>query len=108
MISWVIIELPPGDFIDVYILELVGASGKAGSSQSMGLMNTEEMERVLRDQYGLNKPTYVRYAKWVWRMFHGDLGNSLEFVKPVTEVVGERLLLTVILGWIAIAGLQLD
>ena len=98
MLSWVIIELPPGDFIDVYILELVGASGKAGSGNNLGLMNTEEMERVLREQYGLNKPIYFRYGKWIWRMFHGDLGNSLEFVKPVTEVVGERLLLTVILA----------
>ena len=94
MISWVIIELPPGDYIDIYILDLTG--GTANFNEAT-LGNTE-MREALSQQFGLDKPTYIRYGKWVWRMFHGDLGNSLEFVKPVTEVVGERLLLTVILA----------
>ena len=50
MISWVIIELPPGDFIDIYIKELAG-----GMSEEIVLQNTEELERVLREQFGLDK-----------------------------------------------------
>ena len=94
MLSWVIIELPPGDYIDIYILDLTG--GTANFNEV--LLGNTELREALSKQFGLDKPTYVRYAKWIWRMFHGDLGNSLEFVKPVTEVVGERLLLTVILA----------
>ena len=94
VLSWVIIELPPGDYIDIYILDLTG--GTANFNEA--LLGNTELREALSEQFGLDKPTYFRYGKWIWRMFHGDLGNSLEFVKPVTEVVGERLLLTVILA----------
>ena len=93
MISWVIIELPPGDFIDVYVEELF--HGNLGWGGNMG----DVIEEGLRQQYGLDSSSYVRYSKWMWRMLsEGDLGMSLEFGKPVTEVVAERLLLTVILA----------
>ena len=92
-ISWVIIELPPGDFVDMYVEELIG--GNIGEG---GGFLVDVIEAGLRQQYGLDSPSYVRYSKWMWRMMQGDLGVSLEFGKPVTEVIGERLLLTVILA----------
>ena len=92
-ISWVIIELPPGDFVDMYVEELIG--GNIGEG---GGFLVDVIEEGLRQQYGLDAPSYVRYGKWMWRMMQGDLGVSLEFGKPVTEVVAERLLLTVILA----------
>ena len=92
-ISWVIIELPPGDFVDMYVEELIG--GNIGEG---GGFLVDVIEEGLRQQYGLDSPSYVRYSKWMWRMMQGDLGVSLEFGKPVTEVIGERLLLTVILA----------
>ena len=92
-ISWVIIELPPGDFIDMYVEELLGGSWASGGALS------ETIESGLRDQYGLNDPSIVRYGRWMYRMLlQGDMGVSLEFQKPVTEVIGERLLLTIILA----------
>ena len=92
-ISWVIIELPPGDFIDMYVEELLGGSWASGGALS------EVIETGLREQYGLNDPSIVRYGRWMFRMvFQGDMGVSLEFQKPVTEVIGERLLLTIILA----------
>ncbi len=103
MISWVIIELPPGDYIDIYILDLTG--GTANFNEAT-LGNTE-MREALSQQFGLDKPTYIRYGKWVWRMFHGDLGNSLEFVKPVTEVVGERLILVAIIDTLPVKKLNI-
>jgi peptide/nickel transport system permease protein len=92
-ISWVIIELPPGDFVDMYVEELIG--GNIGEG---GGFLVDVIEEGLRKQYGLDSPSYVRYSKWMWRMLHGDLGISLEFGQPVTKVIGERLLLTVILA----------
>ncbi len=92
-ISWVIIELPPGDFIDMYVEELLGGSWASGGALS------ETIESGLRDKYGLNDPSIVRYGRWTYRMLlQGDMGVSLEFQKPVTEVIGERLLLTIILA----------
>ena len=91
MISWVIIELPPGDYIDIYILNFTGGVGGT-------MYSTPEMREGLSMQFGLDKPTYIRYGKWMWRMLQGDLGMSLEFGLPVTKVIGERLLMTVILA----------
>ena len=94
MISWLVIELPPGNYVDVYIEELI----QGGSKFAGDMLNDPELRGALEEQFGLNKPSYVRYAKWIWRMLHGDLGNSTEYEKPVTEVIGERLLMTIILA----------
>ncbi len=94
-ISWIIIELPPGDFVDMYVEELLGGGGDY--SAGAGYIG-DVMEKNLRQQYGLDAPTHVRYGKWMWRMMSGDLGLSLEFGEPVTHVIGERLLLTIILA----------
>jgi peptide/nickel transport system permease protein len=93
MISFVVIQLPPGDFVDQYILELLAGGGLLGSSNIQ-----DTMEITLRHQYGLDRPLPVQYGKWVWKMAHGDFGTSLEFGKPVIEIVRERLLMTVILA----------
>jgi peptide/nickel transport system permease protein len=93
VISFVVIQLPPGDFVDQYILELLAGGGLLGSSNIQ-----DTMEITLRHQYGLDRPLSVQYGKWVWKMFQGDFGTSLEFGKPVIEIVRERLLMTVILA----------
>ncbi len=93
VISFVVIQLPPGDFVDQYILELQQGSGKFGSSTIV-----DTLEITLRTQYGLDRPLYVQYGKWMWKLAHGDFGNSLEFSKPVMDIVMERLLMTVILA----------
>ena len=93
VISFVVIQLPPGDFVDQYILELQQGTGKFGSSTI-----EDTMEITLRNQYGLDRPLYVQYGKWIWKVAHGDFGNSLEFGKPVIDIVRERLLMTIILA----------
>ena len=91
MISWVIIELPPGDFVDLYVQELIG--DMSGSELS------DMIEAGMRQHYGLDKPSVYRYGKWMWNMMQGDLGKSLVYEPlPVTAVIGERLLMTVILA----------
>jgi peptide/nickel transport system permease protein len=93
VIAFVVIQLPPGDFVDQYILELQQGTGKFGSSTI-----DDKLETTLRTQYGLDRPLFVQYGKWMWKLAHGDFGNSLEFSKPVTEIISERLLMTVILA----------
>ncbi|MCX8213918.1 MAG: ABC transporter permease [SAR202 cluster bacterium] len=95
VISFFIIQLPPGDYVDTYIIELMTGGYESGDS---GGGATEALEKTLRSQYGLDKPMYVQYAKWAWRVLQGDLGQSLEFQRPVSEVILERLLMTVILA----------
>ncbi len=84
-----IIQAPPGDFLDDFAAMLA----EEGESFSEGI----SMER-LRAQYGLDKPIHVQYLKWIWNVLHWDLGVSLEWQKPVTDLLNQRLLMTVILG----------
>ena len=86
--AFVIIQAPPGDFVTSYIAEL------AASGSSMDRMQID----ALREQYGLDQPAYVQYGKWISRIVRGDLGVSLDWQRPIRQLIGERLALTVILG----------
>lgn len=88
VVSFVIIQLPPGDYVTAYIAQLA----MQGSSLSMS-----EAEN-LRAYYGLDQPITHQYFLWVSRMASGDFGYSLEHQRPVQEVIGERLFLTLILA----------
>jgi peptide/nickel transport system permease protein len=93
IIIFIIIELPPGDFLTSRIAELEQAGTKVGQ---------EEIAR-LQAQYGLDKPLIQRYFKWVWNIIrYGNLGLSFQFMKPVRELLGERIVLTVVISIITI------
>src|SRR6478752_5516833 len=87
-----IIELPPGDFFESQIAEL-RAQGESA--------NLQEIEE-LRKQYGFDKPEILRYFYWVGGMLHGDFGYSFEYQLPVSEVVGDRLWLTILVSFFTI------
>ena len=93
VISFVIIQLPPGDFVDTYIQELMFGNVATGAAIGGG-----KFETTLREQFGLDRPIYVQYAKWAVKLVQGDFGQSLEYQKPVSEIVSERLLMTIILA----------
>ncbi len=88
VISFVIINLPAGDFVTTYIATQL-ATGN--------LILAEEAEG-LRELYGLNSPIYVQYAKWMGNILQGNLGYSFEFTQPVREVIELNLLNTVLLA----------
>ncbi|HCB49898.1 MAG TPA: ABC transporter permease [Chloroflexi bacterium] len=86
--AFVIIQAPPGDYITTYIADLAAS----GSAIDQAQIDT------LRERYGLDQPMYVQYLKWMQRLVTGDLGFSLDWQKPIKELIGERIVLTVILG----------
>jgi peptide/nickel transport system permease protein len=98
IISFVVIQLPPGDYIDTYVTALLEGSGSPGGGGATGGVFSETVARTLRAQHGLDRPIHIQYAKWAWNMVRLDFGQSLEFQKPVVELVTERLLMTVILA----------
>ena len=63
---------------------------------------TDEEAANLRDQYGLDRPFPVQYAKWVRQVANGNFGLSMEYQRPVTEVIGDRLFLTAALAFASI------
>ncbi len=88
VISFAIIQLPPGDFVSSYIAQL---------SQTGAIGSVEDAAR-LRADYGLDQPIYVRYFSWLWNVLHGDLGRSLDWGRPVWDLIAERLNLTLLLS----------
>ncbi|NIY74531.1 ABC transporter permease [Thalassospira sp. HF15] len=89
VLVFVIIQLPPGDFLTTYLNELQ-AQGEA--------VDPAKIE-FLKRQYGLDQPIYIQYAEWAWGLLQGDLGFSFEYNLPVTEVVGDRLWLSLVLNF---------
>jgi peptide/nickel transport system permease protein len=87
-----IIELPPGDYFESYIADL------AAQGEDVDLQEIEE----LRAEYGFDKPPVVRYFYWVAGMLNGDFGYSFEYQLPVSEVVGDRLWLTILVSFFTI------
>ena len=92
VLSFVIIQLPPGDFATNYVEQQMGGPNLVGTPAA------RVIERALRKDYGLDQPLFVQYVKWFWKFVRLDFGISLEFRRPVREVVGERLFMTVILA----------
>ena len=86
VISFAIIELPPGDYINTYINARL-MEGTATSAAEAAAM---------RHHYGLDRPVYVRYFKWMGRVLRGDFGNSLAMQRPIADLIGERLAMTML------------
>ena len=87
-IVFVIIQLPPGDYLETMIAELE-AQGESVDPQRI---------EFLRDQYGLDRPFLEQYAHWAFGLLQGDMGFSFEYERPVAEVIGDRLWLTMLVA----------
>jgi len=85
LVSFIIINLPPGTYLDVRLAEL----------QRQGSSTAREQIAQLRRRFALDRPVYVQYLNWVSGFIRGDFGRSFAYRKPVAELIGERLALTV-------------
>ena len=91
MIAFIVIELPPGDFVTTQIQQMV----QSGSYSEEDLAN-------LRARYGLNRPLLVRYWKWASKFARGDFGFSLSWRKPVRELIGARFAMTAMISLLSL------
>lgn len=85
-ISFVIIQLPPGD----YLTTLLNEARARGESADLSYIN------FLRETYHLDEPLVLQYFYWLGGILQGDWGYSFEYNLPVTEVVGDRMFLTIL------------
>jgi ABC-type microcin C transport system permease subunit YejB len=88
IVTFGILHLPPVDFVTAY------AAQAAASGSSISAAEADAM----RLAYGLNEPLWVQYWKWLAMVATGNFGRSFEYGRPVTEVIGDRLWLTVLLS----------
>jgi peptide/nickel transport system permease protein len=92
LLAFIIIQLPPGDFTTTYIARLSEAGTSSGA---------EEAAR-LREAYGIDQPIFVQYFKWISHVVRGDFGMSFDWDRPVNEVIGDRLPLSMVISFAAI------
>ena len=98
VVSFSIIELPPGDFADFYISSL----------RQSGMTILDDEARRIKEEYGFNKPLIEKYLRWLgYIVLNGNFGYSFEYQKPVNDIIWEKLPLTIgftlgamIISWI--------
>lgn len=88
IISFMIIQLPPGDYLTTYVNNL----------RSQGDTISDEEVKALEQQFGLDSPIYVQYWKWVSNFVRGNMGQSFYWNKPVRELIGERIVLSMVVA----------
>ena len=90
IISFVIIQLPEGDYLDRKIQELEERFGDSSSARAR--------VKELRARYGLDKPMWRRYCLWIGGFVRGDFGESFEYEREVNELIWERLGFTALIS----------
>lgn len=93
IVVFFIIELPPGDFLTVYVEQL----------RTSGVLVSEEEVARLVKQYALDQPLYMRYITWIKNIIlHGDFGRSFRYNRPVVELIKERVALSALISLFSI------
>lgn len=92
IVSFTIIQLPPGDYVDTYVQNL---------QQQGGTVNAQE-RAALEKQYGLDEPFPVQYGVWMGHVLRGDFGNSFLYDRPVADILAERVPRTMAIALAAI------
>jgi peptide/nickel transport system permease protein len=87
-VGFIIIKLPPGDFLTQKLAQL----------QARGDRSAENQIAMLRVRYGLDRPFLTQYWGWASRFVQGDFGDSFEYDKPVKDLLGERVTMTILLA----------
>ncbi len=89
VLTFIIIQLPPGDFLSAQMAEM----------QAQGESLQGEKIEYLRKLYGLDRPLWQQYLYWASGLLRGDLGWSFEYDRPVSEVIGDRIFLTFVISF---------
>lgn len=88
LIAFIVMKLPPGDYLSQYAATLASQGESVDQSQLA----------ALRAQYGLDQPVYVQYLRWAGNALHGDFGYSFDWRRPVASLIWDRLGLTIVIG----------
>ncbi len=81
IIAFIVIQLPPGDFVDYLEMRDVGYEAE--------VLSDEEIAN-LRHKYGLDKPLYMQYFYWAGNFLRGDFGIAFLWEEPIAKLIAER------------------
>jgi peptide/nickel transport system permease protein len=84
-VAFFLVQLPPGDYVTTYINDLIADGQKVSMAEVASL----------RAMYGLDRPFFVQYWKWITNVLRGELGRSFGYNRPVKDLIQSRLGLTI-------------
>jgi len=88
IVAFALIQAPPGDYVTTFAATLAAS----------GDMVDQERLALLRERYGLDQPFIVQYWRWISGVLQGDFGISFEWQQPVSQLIWERMALSVCLA----------
>ncbi|AGB41667.1 ABC-type dipeptide/oligopeptide/nickel transport system, permease component [Halobacteroides halobius DSM 5150] len=88
IVSFLVIKLPPGSYLETYVAEMERVGGEV----------TDARISALKKRYGLGQPAYKQYFKWISGFPRGDFGMSFKQEVPVTQIIKERIGYTVLIS----------
>jgi peptide/nickel transport system permease protein len=95
MVSFIVIQLPPGDFASMYKQRLINQA-------SMSPIEAEAAADLFRERYGLDEPVFIQYINWIKGIVtEGSFGFSMAYSRDVGELIAERLPRTMLLALLA-------
>lgn len=95
IVSFIVIQLPPGDYADTYKAFLIN---QGGATQS----EAEAQAEIFRIRYGLDKPMPIQFVEWLWGIVsEGSFGFSFAYKRDVGELIAERTPRTLLLAVLA-------
>jgi peptide/nickel transport system permease protein len=92
IVTFIIIQLPPGDFFTTRAIE----AAMSGGGQD------KETVKKMQERYGLDQPLYVQYWRWISGFPRGDFGYSLEWNSPALPIVLQRMGYTIQVGGLSL------
>lgn len=87
IISFLIIQISPGDFL---------------AEMRLNPVVSQETVDEMRASFGLDQPLHIQYVKWLWNVMRGDFGYSFAYQVPVLWLINSRLLNTLLLNVVAL------
>ncbi len=85
LVTFIVIQLPPGDYASTLLNRLEAA----------GHFVDAETRQQIQREFGLDQPMHVRYIKWITNASKGNFGYSFDWKRPVADLIGQRLALTI-------------
>ena len=98
LVVFVIMHFVPGGPVERQVMRFQMAIAERGGGARSGVEIPQDALEEIQRYYGFDKPVHIRYALWLWKVLHLDLGNSYIYQEPVWDVIKSRFPISIFLG----------
>ena len=107
LLVFAITRMVPGGPVERMMLEAQqmrtregGPSAGSGNERQSQPLSADQIQ-MLKAYYGFDKPVWISYGQWLWKVLHGDLGTSTRYYEPVLDMICSRIPISLYFGFIS-------